>query len=147
LAASTLIRCRRSMSGNGEGELPEVTVPTVADDAARMRQHLANRHGGDRRAVEEVEPLPARVVESQRSLFDELHDRCCREGLGVRRDPEQVARWSDLWMLDVGMAVGGVEHHDTIEQDRRLDARHALQPLLERQPAIEVVGGISDRYR
>jgi hypothetical protein len=77
------------------------------------------------------------VVQAQSSLFDELQDQRCGEGLGVRRDPEQMINPHRDSLLEIGKAVRGREDQLPAGPDGYLSARHPTVPYPVRHPAVD----------
>ena len=82
-------------------DTPEISLDSIANDAAHVVEQLADRRVGR-------EPRDVRrggVVESQSATFDQLHDRRGGERLRVRRDAEYVPRGHWHGRVKLGEAI------------------------------------------
>jgi hypothetical protein len=139
---SLLLRHAAQLVGVREGpaQLPVVGLLAVPGRPAGVRHQLSDGRGAQGRAGQEGQPPGGGVVQPQPPGLHQLHDGRGGEGLGVAGDAEQVPGRERRAGLEVGDAVRAREHQLAVEPDGRLDAGHAQQPLLQRQPGVDVRG-------
>jgi len=80
-------------------------VSAVAGEAGAVRQQLRDRGLRDLR-MQPLDVKPCGIVEPQFALLAQLHDSGRRKTLGMRRDPEPVARRELFAGRKIGLAEG-----------------------------------------
>ncbi len=113
-------------------------IGAVADDTGAMREQLGDRHLRHR-LMEIADILPDRIVEPELAPLAQFHDARRREALGMRGDPETVARRQLDALREIGVTEGLFENDPAALRDGDDAAQLLRLAHLEFEPPGDIV--------